>query len=129
MAISQERSKRKPTGARYKDLRKKRLSELGRVQTFTKVDETKSKTIRTLGKRRKRLLLSCNVANIIDEKTKKAKKTKIITILENPANRNFVRRNILTKGCIIETDLGKARVTSRPGQEGAVNAVLITDAK
>ena len=36
-----------------------------------------------------------------------------------------VRRNILTKGAIIETDAGKAKITNRPGQEGTVNAVLV----
>jgi len=46
-------------------------------------------------------------------------------VLENPANRHFVRRNILTKGTIIETVKGKAKITGRPGQEGMVNAVLI----
>ncbi|MEK6949175.1 MAG: 30S ribosomal protein S8e, partial [Nanoarchaeota archaeon] len=50
----------------------------------------------------------------------------IKTISGNPANRHFVRRNIMTKGAIIETEKGKARITSRPGQDGAVNAVLIS---
>jgi small subunit ribosomal protein S8e len=36
-----------------------------------------------------------------------------------------VRRNIVTKGAIIETDAGQARVVSRPGQDGQVNAVLL----
>jgi small subunit ribosomal protein S8e len=54
-------------------------------------------------------------------------KAKILMVVGNPANRHFVRRNILTKGCIIETDKGKARVLSRPGQEGVVNAVLIQE--
>jgi len=43
----------------------------------------------------------------------------------NPANINYVRRNLLTKGAIITTDLGRARIVSRPGQDGVVNAVLI----
>ncbi|MBS3163365.1 30S ribosomal protein S8e, partial [Candidatus Woesearchaeota archaeon] len=53
------------------------------------------------------------------------KMAKIKTILENPANRHYVRRNIITKGSVIDTDLGKARVTNKPGQEGAINAILI----
>ncbi|MEK6848627.1 MAG: 30S ribosomal protein S8e, partial [Nanoarchaeota archaeon] len=43
-----------------------------------------------------------------------------------PANRHFIRRNIMTKGSVIDTELGKARITSRPGQDGVVNAVLIS---
>lgn len=52
-------------------------------------------------------------------------KTKIITVKESPDNRHFARENLITLGAIIETDLGKAKVTSRPGQDGTVNAVLI----
>ena len=37
----------------------------------------------------------------------------------------LVRRNIITKGSIVETKLGKAKVTCRPGQEGSVNGVLL----
>ena len=53
------------------------------------------------------------------------KKAAIKHVVESPDNRHYARMNVITKGCIIETDIGKARVTSRPGQVGAVNAVLI----
>jgi small subunit ribosomal protein S8e len=45
--------------------------------------------------------------------------------VENPANPHYVRRNIITKGAVIKTELGNAKVTSRPGQDGVVNAALI----
>jgi len=64
-------------------------------------------------------------ANLTDQKTKKSSKVKITSVVDNPANRNFVRRNIITKGAVVETEKGRARVTSRPGQDGLVNAVLI----
>lgn len=125
MAISQFRSKRKPTGGRYKDIRKKRLCENGSTPTHTRIGVTKVKKQRVSSGMIKPRLLLCNQANVLDPKTKKATKSKIITVLENPANRNYVRRNIITKGTIINTEKGKAKVTSRPGQEGIVNAVLI----
>ena len=50
---------------------------------------------------------------------------KIKTVIESPDNRHYARENVLTKGAIIDTEAGKARITSRPGQEGVVNAVLI----
>ena len=50
-------------------------------------------------------------------------------VLENPANPHYVRRDIITKGAIVITDIGKARITSRPGQHGVVNAVLIEEEK
>ena len=58
-------------------------------------------------------------------KTGKCVVAKIKTVLENPANPNLTRRNIITKGCIVQTEKGKARITSRPGQQGSLNAVLI----
>lgn len=113
------------TGGRYTATLPKRKHMIGRAATLTKIDETKRKIIRTKGGGVKVRLQSCNTANLIDPKTKKAVKAKIVDVLENPANRYYVRRDILTKGTIIETDKGKARVTSRPAQDGTVNAVLI----
>ena len=63
---------------------------------------------------------------IVDPKTKKFSQAKIKTTTSNPGNWHFVRRNILTKGSIIDTEKGKAKVTSRPGQDGMITAVLIS---
>ena len=63
--------------------------------------------------------------SLYDPKAKKCSKATIKNVSGNPANRHFVRRNIITKGAVVETDKGKARITSRPGQEGTINAVLI----
>ena len=57
--------------------------------------------------------------------TKKTHKVKILTVKENSANPNFVQRNIINRGAMIQTEIGLAKVTSRPGQDGAVNAVLV----
>ena len=72
---------------------------------------------------RKRALLSCDEVNVFDGK--KYHKVKIMNVVDNKANRHFVRRNIMTKGAVIKTEIGDAKITSRPGQEGAINAVLI----
>lgn len=53
------------------------------------------------------------------------KKAKITNVKESPANRHYARENLLTKGSLIETELGMAKITSRPGQDGVVNAVLL----
>lgn len=74
-------------------------------------------------------LLSTDSANVVDPKTGHAKKVKILTVIENPADPHFVRRNVLTRGAVIDTELGKARVTSRPGQSGTVDAVLVEPKK
>ena len=125
MTITQTRSKRKSTGGRYIAGRKKKLHEGGKKPVLTKVGPLKRKSEKTKGGSIKFKLLNSDMANVIDPKTKKAVKAKIENVVETPANRHFVRRNILVKGSVIQTDKGKARVTSRPGQEGTVNAVLI----
>ena len=126
MAVSQARSRLKPTGGRYKDYRKKRQHELGREPSFTKLGKKRIQIIRTMGNNRKLRLLSADTANLFDPKSKTFKQVKIKTITDNPANRHFIRRNIMTKGAVVDTELGKAKITSRPGQDGVVNAVLIS---
>lgn len=127
MAISQRKSKQSPSGAKYKSNRKKKQYELGRSPTLTKLAAMKRKTVRVLGGNSKSRLLTADQVNVMDPKTKKSVKTKILNVVGNPANRFFVRRNILTKGTVVDTEKGKARITSRPGQEGTVNAVLVKE--
>ncbi len=126
MAISQKRSKRKPTGGRYKSVYKEKLYELGSNPTLTKLEPIRRRKLRVIGANQKIRLLSSDSANVLDPKTRTIKVVKIKTVLDNPANRNYIRRNILTKGAVVETELGKAKITSRPGQEGTVNVVLIS---
>ncbi len=71
-------------------------------------------------------MVEAGSVNLSDKKGNVTKED-IQTVLENPSNPNYVQRNILTKGAIISTSKGKARITSRPGQDGIVNAVLIED--
>ncbi|MBN2454667.1 30S ribosomal protein S8e [Candidatus Woesearchaeota archaeon] len=123
--LSQERSKRTPAGGRYKTSRGKKRAELGGLPALTKLGSRSTNLMRTRGKNYKHRLLHTDKANIYDPKTKKYAVVKIKTIVENPANRHFVRRNIMTKGTVIETDIGKAVIKSRPGQDGTVNAQLL----
>ncbi|MBT3866017.1 30S ribosomal protein S8e [Candidatus Woesearchaeota archaeon] len=125
MATAQSRSKRKPTGGRYVPMRTKRLRELARLPTLTRVGERLIKTLRKRGGKTKTISVTDTTANIFDPKTKKYSKVKIEQVIENPANRHFVRRNILTRGTIIKTSKGNAKILSRPGQEGVVNAIFV----
>lgn len=125
MAILQLRSKRKETGGRYKRPKVKRLARLGGLPVHTKIGVRKVKALRTLGANVKEKMLSAHSANTYDPKTKKHELTSIKSIVENPANRHYVRRNILTKGAVVLTEKGKARITSRPGQGAVANAVLV----
>lgn len=125
MVIVQNRSKRKSSGGRYKTGQAKKLHQRGRKATMTAVGIKTLRSVRTKGGSRKLKLLREEVANVYDSKTKKYTKAKIKTILETPANQNYARRNIITKGTLIDTEAGKAKVTGRPGQDGIVNAVLV----
>ena len=131
MAFSQGRDNRKPTGGRKKALRGKRRSELGNQPIGTLIaKEKKEMKVQTVKGGAKKVCLTYALeANVLDRKTKKYTKACIMTERENPANRNFARRNVLTKGAIIETSAGFVRITSRPSQDGVVNAELLPDYK
>ena len=123
MALTQTRPKRSVSGGRYKSYRKKRIYETARSPTSTKIGKTKTKVRKVKGGKKKISLLNSNTVNLKNKN--KNLKAKILTVKESPANRHFIRRNILTKGTIIETDKGLAKITNRPGQEGSVNATLV----
>jgi small subunit ribosomal protein S8e len=126
MALWQGSSKRARTGRRIRYARGKRKFEIGREQHFTTIGSTTTKVVRTKGNNRKTSVKTSNIAYVLDPKTNKITKTDIVTVKENAANIHYVRRNIMNKGAIIETKLGKARITSRPGQSGTVNAMLLS---
>src|SRR3989344_1941185 len=116
---------RKISGGKYKKSRKKKKYELDRNPRVVKLGEVKKKTLSLRGGNEKKVLLKSNVINVIDMKTKKTRKAKILNVIETPSNRFLARQNILTKGAIIETEAGKARITNRPSQEGFVQGILI----
>ena len=116
---------KKITGGRYHKLRKKKKYELSRQTRVVKLGKEKKKKIRGMGGSIKTVLLSADSVNILNRKTGKIKKVKIKNVLETPSNRFLARQNIITKGSVIETELGKAKVTNRPSQEPCVNAILL----
>lgn len=126
MALWQGKSKRSRTGRRIRYNRGKRKFEIGREQLLTTIGPTSLKKVRTKGNNRKTRAKTIDTVFIIDPKNNKTTKTEIISVVENKANIHYVRRNIINKGAIIVTKLGKAKVTSRPGQCGIINAVLIS---
>ena len=121
----QGRSTRKRTGGRLRPFRNKKKHELGREPTETQVGEPRFQTVDSRGNGSKTRALATDVAQVNDgEETVAAT---IENVVENDANPNYVRRNIITKGAVLETSEGRARVTSRPGQDGQVNAVLVEE--
>ncbi len=117
--------KKKPSGGRKRAYRKKRRFERGTFSTETTLSERKLKTVRRRGGNLKIRALSEGQVSISDPATGKTEKAEILRVVRNPANVDYDRRGVITKGTVIETKLGLARVTSRPGQHGLINAILV----
>ncbi len=114
---------RKVSGGRYKKRRKKKSYELPGQRRIVKLGEEKRKTKRVQGGNKKTFLLKGKSINVLVNGKKK--KAEIKNVLETPSNRFLARQNIITKGTVVETSLGKAKITNRPSQEGTINGILI----
>lgn len=117
------RSKRKATGALLRKNSKKKKYQRGADYLPAHVGAARMRRKRMKGGGTKFALHVAQFAYVATGGT--VQKTKILTVVENKADPQFVRRNIITKGAIVRTELGTARVTSRPGQDGSVSAVLV----
>jgi small subunit ribosomal protein S8e len=121
----QGRSTTKRTGGRRRRTEKKRKHQMGTSPTETRVGEPRLKTVDARGGTAKVRAITTDRATVAtDDGTVSAE---VENVAENDANPNYVRRNIVTKGAIVETSEGRARVTSRPGQDGQINAVLVEE--
>ncbi len=121
--------KRKKTGGKKHIFRGKRAFEMGSDPAQTIVGEKRFSVRRGRGGRIKLAALAINTVNITDPATGKSQKTEIQGVVKNPANVDYQRRGVITKGAVLDTPLGQAIVTSRPGQHGVVNAILIQSAQ
>ncbi len=129
MSVYHKPIKRKPSGGKKRPHRKhKKKCHIGRPPTLTVVgSEDRRKIIRTKGGGRKIRLYEAAYANVYIRSENTFRKAKILRVAENVANREFKRRGIITRGAIIETEIGLAKVLSRPGQDGVINAILIEE--
>ena len=114
---------RKKTGGKYQAFRKKKQYEKPGQRRITKLGDEKRKSSRVMGGNRKTYLLKAKTMNL--KSGNKTIKAEIKNVIETPSNRFFARQNILSKGTIVETDQGRARITNRPTQEGVVNGILV----
>ncbi|MFW9972051.1 MAG: 30S ribosomal protein S8e [Candidatus Odinarchaeota archaeon] len=125
MARSQARSKRRYTGKKYKYFRKKRKRELDRPFIDTEIAPEKKKKQRIMGGNFKLKLFATQYINVTNPNTNKTQKLRILGFEENIASKDLNRRHVLTKGAVVETELGNVKITSRPGQHGVLNGVLV----
>src|SRR5512143_1206764 len=121
--------KRKLTGGKKRVYRTKKKYEAGGYPAETVLGEPRRKSTRGLGANSKVKVLADKFASVTDPATGKTQKTEITRVVKNGANVDYNRRGVMTKGAEIETALGLAKVTSRPGNDGIINAILITKEK
>ncbi|HEW93475.1 30S ribosomal protein S8e [Candidatus Geothermarchaeota archaeon] len=117
--------KRKKTGGRRYIWRKKRKYERGGEPTETILGPERIRVDMVKGGNIKVRLLRGEYVNLFIPGENKTIKTKIVKVLDNPANRDYSRRGVITKGARILTEYGEAIITSRPGQNGVLNARLL----
>jgi len=114
----------KITGGIRHPLRIRRKYETDRYPNEALTGAQVTITRRTRGSNSKTALKTIDFVNLVTEGNK-VRKTKILKVLENPTNNDYKRRGVITKGAILETEDGRCRIVSRPGQDGVVNAVLV----
>ena len=124
-------SRRKPSGGRLKRpsrYRGKRKTEISSENQFAFVGEKDARKLyrKTAGSQTVRVLSIKNI-NVNKSKEGKTVRAQITNVIRNDADTNYVRRNIVTKGAIVETDVGQVRVTSRPGMHGVVSGILLEE--
>lgn len=123
------KSQKTATGGKMIVTRKKKAFERGSKAAETKMAPVRKSVIKTMGGGHKISVLSSDVVVVADPKTGKSSKHKIMTVVENSANPHYVRRNIMNKGAVVRTDAGLVKITSRPGQHGALQGVRIEEKK
>ena len=120
------RSLRNPRGGRRVPNRDKRKYESGGVFAAPKLSDARVAELRRIrGGNYKVKLRYVDTANVIVDKGRIVK-AKIQKVVKTPDNRNYARLGYITKGAIISTEAGEAKVINRPSQDGVVNAILIS---
>jgi len=119
------KSGRKASGGRYKKPKKKKLTGRQGQARIVKIGDRKTKLLSGRGNTTKLVSFLSNIANVIVKG--KSKKLTIKNVIETPSNVFLARQNILVKGAVIETELGKAKITNRPSHEGNIQAKLLTE--
>ncbi|MFN3655108.1 MAG: 30S ribosomal protein S8e [Candidatus Nitrosotenuis sp.] len=114
----------KITGGRRVPLRTRRKYEIDRFPNEAVMGQQVTVTRSVRANHVKIGLKTIDFVNLALEGGK-VKKTKILKVLENATNNDYQRRGVISKGAVLETEDGKCRVVSRPGQHGIVNAILI----
>lgn len=121
--------KRKKSGGKKRVYRTKRRHDAGRHPVETKLGETDRKVESGRSGVIKVKLVSLDMVNVSDPDTGRTERLRVLGVVGNPANVDYNRRGVITKGTIIRTEKGLAKIVSRPGQDGVLNAVIYEEEK
>ncbi len=116
-------TKRKITGGKRKAYRGKRRRERKAQPRVVEVGELVTKSRRVRGGNTITYVARTDKVNVATSEGTKS--VKILSVVSNPANRDYERRGVITKGAIVATELGKVRITSKPSKNGALSGVLL----
>jgi small subunit ribosomal protein S8e len=117
-------TKRKQTGGKKRAYRSKRIFDQGRHPVETLLGDTKRKTVQGRSRIEKTKIIKTNLVNVTNPATGITERLEVLDVVRNPAKADYNRRGVITKGTIVRTEKGLARIVSRPGQDGALNAVV-----
>ena len=124
-------SRRKPSGGRLKRpnrYRGKRRTEVSSEAQYAYIGEKDDRKMYwKIAGSQTTWLLSANTVNVNIPKEGTTVKATINSVIANDADPNFIRRNIVTKGSIVDTSMGKVKITSRPGMHGVASGILLED--
>lgn len=116
---------KKTTGGKVHLNRKKKKYQRGSSPNLTTLGQVKKRVDRRRAGIKKFRMVSIDFVNALNPKTKKAKKVKILDVVSHEDNLNYTRRGIITKGCVVRTEVGMVKITSRPSQTGTINGIII----
>ena len=124
MAWHDRLTKRKKTGGKKRAYRTKRVYEQGRQPVETLFGETQRKEVKGISRISKIKLVKADYVNVSNPETGTTERLEILNVVRNPAKADYNRRGVITKGTIVRTEKGLAKIVSRPGQDGSLNGVV-----
>ena len=124
MAWHDRLTKRKKTGGKKRAFRTHRVYEQGRQPVETQFGETQRKEVKGISRISKVKLVKADYVNVSNPATGTTERLEILDVVSNPAKADYNRRGVITKGTIVRTKKGLAKIVSRPGQDGSLSAVV-----
>ena len=127
MAWHDRLTKRKKTGGRKRAYRTKRIYEHGSQPVETLQGEAKRKIVPGISSTKKVKLVRADHVNVSNPETGMTERLEILDVVSNPANADYNRRGVITKGTVVRTANGLAKIVSRPGQVGSLSAIVVEE--